>query len=288
MNAPIPIDSVLPVSLRVLSGGRLALDGGNMFGPVPRVLWETKLRPDHHHRIGMDTNCVLVEMEGHRILIDTGYGSKAGTKQREFQGLEEGEPIARSLAAIGLTPDDISIVILTHLHFDHVGGCTRRSLSGALEPVFPRAQHFVQSIEWEDAAARKPELLGSFFEEDFLPLEEAGLVEKVGPVAEILPGLTLRLVGGHTRGMQIVEIGRRPGGVPAAVCLADLAPTVHHLRTFWHVSYDQFPLDVRRAKPVVLGKVADEGSLVLFCHDVAIRQAYLKRDPKQEFIAEPA
>lgn len=287
MSHASPIWSDQQFHLWTISGGTLALDGGNMFGPVPRVLWERRVTADSHHRIPMDTNITLIETAGERILVDTGYGPKADPKRRQFQSLEEGEPLLRSLAALDIAPHDITMVVLTHLHFDHVGGCTRRNNAGNLEIVFANAKHVVQEAEWDDATARLPELLGSYFEEDFLPLEEAGLIEQVKGEAEILPGVHVRLVGGHTRGMQIVEVGRQESGAPAAVCLADLAPTHHHLRTFWSMSYDQFPLEVRRTKPKILGKVADEKSLVLFSHDTDMRAAYLKRDPKQEFIAEP-
>lgn len=273
------------MSIEIVSGGTLRLDAGNMFGPVPRLLWEKKVTPDSWHRVAMDTNVVLIRRGNERILIDAGYGSKAGTKQREFQGLEEGEPLTRNLAARGVEPSDITAVIITHLHFDHVGGCTRRTKDDKLEIVFPNARHYVQRAEWEDANARLPELAGSYFEEDFLPLAEAGLVDIIEGDQEILSDISVKVVGGHTRGMQIVQIGSQPTGAPDVVALADLAPTIHHLKAFWSMSYDQYPLDVRRTKPAILGSIADAGSTVLFSHDTQIQAARLHRDPKQEFTA---
>lgn len=275
------------MSIEIVSGGTLRLDAGNMFGPVPRLLWEKKVHPDSLHRVAMDTNVVLIRRGNERILIDTGYGSKAGAKQREFQGLEEGEPLTRNLASRGIKPTDITAVIITHLHFDHVGGCTRRTEEGQLEIVFPNARHYVQRAEWGDANARLPELAGSYFEEDFQPLAEAGLVEFIDGDQEILADISVKVVGGHTRGMQIVQIGSQPTGAPAVVALADLAPTIHHLKAFWSMSYDQYPLDVRRTKPVILGSMADDGSTVLFSHDTGVRAAKLHRDTKQEFTATP-
>ena len=275
------------ISVDIVSGGTLSLDAGTMFGPVPRLLWEKKVTPDHWHRVAMDTNVILISRGDERILIDAGYGSKAASKQREFQALEEGEPLTRNLKAKGINPSDITAVIITHLHFDHVGGCTRKTTEGNLEVVFPNARHFVQRAEWEDATARLPELAGSYFEEDFLPIEEAGLVELIDGDAEILPDISLRVVGGHTRGMQIVKIGKHPNGKPAFVALADLAPTSNHLKAFWSMSYDQYPLDVRRTKPAILGSVADDESVALFSHETGTRAAKLKRDPRQEFTAEP-
>jgi len=275
------------LSIELVSGGTLRLDAGNMFGPVPRLLWEKKVTPDALHRVAMDTNVVLIRRGNERILIDTGYGSKAGPKQREFQGLEEGEPLTRNLAERGVQPTDITAVVITHLHFDHVGGCTRRDAQGKLEIVFPNARHYVQRAEWEDATANLPELAGSYFEEDFIPLASQELIEIVDGDREILPDISVKVVGGHTRGMQIVQIGSQPSGAPAVVALADLAPTIHHLKAFWSMSYDQYPLDVRRTKPAILGTIADAGSTVLFSHETAVRAAKLLRDPKQEFTADP-
>lgn len=268
--------------LDIVSGGALKLDGGTMFGPVPRVLWEKKLPPDERHRIPMQTNCLLIQGCGKRILVDAGYGSKADARQRDVQALQAGNPIVENLAAIGVQPEDVDVVVLTHLHFDHVGGCTRFDENGRLELVFPNAEHFVQRVEWQDATSGLPELLGSYFENDFRPIEQAGRLRLVDGDAEILPNIRVRVVGGHTRGMQIVEIGDVDR--PAVVCLADLAPTTAHLKTFWQVSYDQFPLDVRRAKPIELGRAADAGTVVLFCHDVGTPLARVQRDPKQEFV----
>lgn len=269
-------------TLDVVSGGSLRLDGGTMFGPVPRVLWEKKIIPDERHRIPMQTNCLLIHGHGKRVLVDAGYGSKADARRRDFQGLQAGNPIVASLADRGLQPEDVHVVVLTHLHFDHVGGCTQFDDNGDLHLVFPNAEHVVQRIEWEDAIAGLPELAGSYFAEDFLPIERSGRLRLVDGSAEILPTIRVRRIGGHTRGMQAVEIG--DADQPAVVCLADLVPTTVHVKAFWQVSYDQFPLDVRRAKPIELGRVADADTVVHFCHDVQRPLARIRRDPKQEFV----
>jgi glyoxylase-like metal-dependent hydrolase (beta-lactamase superfamily II) len=255
-----------------------------MFGPVPRVVWEKKVTPDDRHRLLMETNCLLVETGSERILIDTGYGSKADARQRDFQGLEEGNPIVRNLDQLGYRPRDITMVLLTHLHFDHAGGCTQPQEGGGLVPVFPRARHLVQRAEWDDAIADRAELAGSYFRQDFEPVADAGLMEWIDGPTDVAPGIRVRPVPGHTRGMQIVEIGASAeGGTPAGVMLADLVPSSLHLKTFWHVAYDQFPLEVRRQKPLLLGEAVDAGACVFFCHDSAVPGAYLKRDAKQEF-----
>lgn len=273
-----------PCRVHVIQGGSLRLDGGAMFGPVPRVVWEKKVTPDDRHRIPMQTNCLFIETNSRRILVDTGYGSKADARQRDIQGLEEGNPIVAHLAGIGVEPASITHVILTHLHFDHAGGCTHRTADGHLEPVFPQAEHWVQRVEWEDATGNRPELLGSYFEEDFVPLAERSLLRFIDGNEEIAPSVRVRLLGGHTRGMQMVEVGE-PGSM--GFFPADLFPTPWHLKTFWQVAYDQFPLEVRRAKPALLAEVAAQGGCLFFCHDIARPWGYLRADTRGEWEIDP-
>ena len=281
MNALISIGDI---QLTIVSGGRLWIDGGNMFGVIPRAMWERKSPPDDQHRILLDTNCVLVNTPSSRGLIDTGYGGKTPTKHRLRHELDEGEPLARNLAAIGVCPDAIDWVILTHLHFDHAGGATQRDDEGRLRPMFPRARHFVQRTEWDDAVANLPELAGAYYPDDFAPLAKAGLLELINGDVEIAPGITTQVTGGHTRGHQIVRIDSRDD---SAVCLADLCPTTAHLPTFWTMAYDQFPLEVRRNKPIVLGDIVDHHRIALFSHDPHTTAARLTRDSNGEWIVTP-
>jgi len=280
MPIPTIAISIGDIRLSFVSGGRLRIDGGNMFGVVPRVLWERESPPDEQHRISLETNCIIVRSRGSLGLIDTGYGSKASAKQRLNYALEEGAPLVRNLAAIGIEPTAVDWVILTHLHFDHVGGATYRDASGQLQPTFPRARHFVQRAEWEDATAKIPELAGAYFPDDFSPLEKAGLIELVDGDAEIFPGISTQQTGGHTRGHQIV---RFESAGQSAVLLADMCPTAAHLRTFWTMAYDQFPLEVRRKKPAILNDIADHNRVALFSHDPTIRAARLLRVSENEW-----
>ena len=268
------------LELTSVSGGKLWIDGGNMFGVVPRTLWQRKCPPDDLNRVLLETNCLLLRTREHLVLIDSGYGSKLEEKTRVNYSAEEGHPLLRNLAAINVAPDHIDIVILTHLHFDHAGGGVLLDGASGLRPTFPRARHFVQRLEWNDATANFPELAGSYFPRDFLPLEEAGLVEFVDGDCEIVPQVRVRLTGGHTRGHQLVEIG---SGLERALYLGDLCPFAAHMRTFWSMAYDQFPLDQRRVKPRVLGEAADHGLPILFDHDPQIKAAYIQRDAKQDF-----
>ncbi len=282
MNAPISIGNI---HLSIVSGGRLRIDGGNMFGVIPRMLWARKSPPDDQNRILLDTNCVLVRTSDSLGLIDTGYGGKVPAKHRQRYALENGSPLARNLAAVGVTPNEVDWVILTHLHFDHAGGATLRNEDGHLCPMFPRARHFVQQHEWNDAMSDFPELTGAYYPDDFAPLEQAGLLELIDDDVEIAPGVTTQLTGGHTRGHQIVRI---ESAGDSAVCLADICPTVAHLPTFWTMAYDQFPLEVRRIKPTILNDIADHQRVALFSHDPHITAARILRDSDNEWNVAPA
>ena len=171
--------------LTVVSGGTLRGDGGNMFGVVPRVLWERICLPDDDNRILMDTNCLLVRTPNSLGLIDTGYGDKAPQNVRRRACMEDGALLVRNLKAAGVTPDEVDWVILTHLHFDHAGGATTVDSDGQLQPVFPNARHYVQQIEWEDATSGRAELKGAYSPADFRPFEEAGLLTLIDDAHEI-------------------------------------------------------------------------------------------------------
>lgn len=281
MTAPFSLGQI---QLAVVSGGRMRIDGGNMFGVVPRRLWEHVSPPDDLNRIQLDTNCVVVRTPTSLGLIDTGYGDKMPYKYRRRHALDGEAPLVRGLAAINLTPEEFDWVLLTHLHFDHAGGATRRDEAGRLRPTFPRARHIVQRAEWEDATSDLPELAGAYYPDDFAPLEECRLLELVEGDVEITPEVSTRLTGGHTRGHQIVCIESSDA---SAVCLADICPTAAHLHTFWTLSYDQFPLEVRRSKPAILSDIADRDQIALFSHDPDVTSAHLHRKSKGEWSATP-
>ena len=281
MNAPVLIGDT---ELRFVSGGQLRIDGGNMFGVIPRVLWERVSPPDALHRIRLETNCVLVRSPHSLGLIDTGYGGKIPAKQRQRYALDDGEPLTRNLADIGVAPDDVDWVILTHLHFDHAGGATHLDENGRLRATFPRARHYVQRVEWEDAVGNLPELVGAYYPDDFVPLQEAGLIDLIEGDVEIMLGVTTQLTGAHTRGHQLVRI---ESADDSAVLLADICPTAAHLPTLWTMAYDQFPLDVRRVKPVILNDVAEQHRVALFSHDPDLQAARLSRNSKGELSVMP-
>lgn len=267
--------------LQTINGGRFRLDGGAMFGVVPKPLWE-KLQPaDERNRIRMAANCLLATCGPHRVLIDTGYGGKLSPRERDINAAEEGEPLLTSLRAAGIEAQEITAVVLTHLHFDHSGGATRFEELDRVVPTFPRATYYVQRTEWQVANSGAPEFAAGYDTQNFLALEEAQQLQLLDGACELLPGLSVLPTPYHTPGHQSVlfsSAGQR------AIYLADLCPMRAHLRRLWCMAYDLFPLETRRHKPEVLGRAADERWLVMWCHDPDVAAGYLARDPKQEFV----
>jgi len=267
--------------VRVVSGGQFRIDGGAMFGVAPRPVWMRYAKPDEQNRLLQDTVCLLIRGGGRTILVDTGYGGKSDAKTCENYALEPGEPLVASLAAMGVEPADVDVVVLTHLHFDHAGGCTRRNVAGDIELVFPNARHVVQRAEWEDASAGRPELVNDYYPDDFLPLHDAGLIDLIEGRHEVAPGVTCYPMGGHTRGMQVVAI---EGEGDRMLYAADLIPTPVHLRPMWTLAFDAFPLDVRRLRMELLPGLAERGDILGFSHDPQVHAARIKQDDRGRFV----
>jgi len=267
--------------LATISGGRYLIDGGTMFGVVPKPLWERRIPADEKNRIPQPTNCVLVKTGQQNVLIDSGYGTKLPDKQMKILSAEEGDPLATSLQSEGLDFDAIDVVILSHLHFDHAGGCTRYDdESGNLVTTFPNAEFVVQRREWNTATAGLPELRGVYPQENLLPLQESGRLRLIDGDARILPGIHSILTGGHTQWHQSIMI---EDGGEAAIYLADLCPTTHHLPTLWGMSYDVDVLQIRRKKPELLSRIVENNWLALFDHDPDFVAARLERDDRRDF-----
>lgn len=267
--------------LTTVSGGNLRLDGGTMFGVVPKMLWQKRQPADEFNRIRSATNCVLACDGQQTVLIDTGYGGKATEKERQRGALEAGEPLLASLAAAGVTPEAIDVVVLSHLHFDHAGGGTRRDDAGELVTTFPNARYITQRGEWEMATSGIAELRAAYPQEHLLPLSKSGQLELIEGDAEILPGLRAVVTGGHTQWHQALFL--ESGGL-GAVYLGDLCPMAAHMKSLWGMSYDLYPLETRRRKPEMLGLIADQQWLALWDHDPDMAAARLARDDKEEFI----
>lgn len=269
-------------SLTMVNGGDIRLDGGAMHGVVPKTLWSKLVSCDEHNRCTYATNCLLVELGGRRVLIESGNGDKFPARMKEIFGIEHDRSIAVALAELGVEPDSIDVVVLTHLHFDHVGGCTRRTGAG-VEPVFRRARHVVQRAELDAALHPHERNRASYLDENLGPLLEAGLIDPVEGELEVTPGVHVLPTPGHSRGHQSVLVD---GGGERALFLGDVVPTSVHVRLPWTMAYD---LDVEAtlaSKKGLYERALAEDWLVLFGHDRR-HGAHLARDSRGEVVPGP-
>lgn len=262
-----------PYSLHEIAAGQLRLDGGAMFGIVPRPLWERRIPPDARGRIPLAMRCLLAEGHGRVILIDNGLGDKYDPKFADIYGVDQqSAELHRSLAAAGFSADDVTDVVLTHLHFDHCGGSTTRRADGRLALTFPNATYHLQRTHWEWAQV-SPREQASFLPENIAPLQASGQLRLHEGSRELLPGIELIVVDGHTRGQQLVRVHDGPDSLLFA---ADLLPTTAHVPLLWIMAYDVAPLDTIAEKQRILRRAADEQWLVFFEHDVATATARIE------------
>lgn len=257
--------SVGSYTLDQLDTGIFALDGGAMFGVVPKVLWQEKIPADFQNRIPLSLRSMLIRGEGRTILIDTGIGDKWPTKQAEMFGIEQpAHPLVAALALKGVTPEEVTDIIITHCHFDHIGGATFYDSDHKLHPTLPNAKVHIQKSNWEHANHPNEKDRASYLPENFQPLWDTGLVNLVEGEVEILPGITSLLSNGHTIGQQLVRIGE---GKDTVLYCGDLIPTSAHLPIPWVMGYDLFPMTTIEEKKKLLPIVAKEGWRLYFEHD---------------------
>jgi glyoxylase-like metal-dependent hydrolase (beta-lactamase superfamily II) len=259
------------LELRFLDGGSFSLDGGAMFGVVPKVLWQKKSQPDEQNRIRMRANSLLVRAANKNILIETGNGTKWDPKLRSIYNIQEGDPLIQSLAQAGVSPGQIDIVINTHLHFDHCGGNTRLKGDKAV-PTFPNARYFVQRAELEHAMQPTERDRASYFPENVQPIADAGQWDLVEGDREILPGISVALIPGHNASIQAVVL---QGGGKTLAFVADLFPTRHHIPLPWIMAYDLYPLQSLETKRKWLARIVNENWIVVFGHDPDVSAATL-------------
>jgi glyoxylase-like metal-dependent hydrolase (beta-lactamase superfamily II) len=251
------------IEVEVVSGGRFRLDGGGMFGIIPRPLWARQFEPDDRGRIQLDTNCLLIRTGDEVLLVDTGNGGKLSSKERGIFDIADGDPLLRNLAATGVTPEAVTTVLLTHLHMDHVGGASRIA-GDEIVPSFPNARFVVQRQEWEDALHNRSHMRTSYRLENLEPLRLSGRLHFLDGDAEVAPGVSVHVTGGHTRAHQCVFVRSRGETLwyPADIC-----PTPAHLRGPYNMAYDMEPYQTMVAKEELLRRAADKGWLVAFDHE---------------------
>jgi len=254
--------------VRLLDVGRFGLDGGAMFGVVPKPLWSKAYHPgDAANRIPMATRLLLIEWADRRLLVDTGNGSKLSPKLQDIYAIDPAfPPLEDALRRAGIAPESITDVVLTHLHFDHAGGATFRDGS-QLVPTFPNARYYVQAdqLAWARNPTEKDR--ASFMPENFEPLVEAGLLDTVDGSIHLTPQLSLHPVFGHTQAMQMLLLQTDDGTI---FYPADLLPTHAHIPIPYVMGYDNYPLTTIREKKDWLERAAQEKWIVVFEHDAMV------------------
>jgi glyoxylase-like metal-dependent hydrolase (beta-lactamase superfamily II) len=250
--------------IHAIETGRFALDGGAMFGVVPKPLWAKTNPPDDRNRIELAARALLITGNGKRILVDNGNGTKFTDKQVDIYRLDMSRfDLLTSLSQYGLKPADITDVILTHLHFDHAGGSTFRE-NNEIRPTFPNARYYVQKDHWKQANNPTEKDRGSFMQDDFLPLHALGILEFIEGEGEIFPGIEVLVVNGHTAAQQLPKIS---DGKSTLLFCCDLFPTTSHIPFPYIMAYDLRPLVTLEEKRKILGRAHEEGWMLFFEHD---------------------
>jgi methylmalonyl-CoA epimerase len=266
--------------LTTLHDGPFRLDGGAMFGVVPRPLWEKKAPADDRHRIQLAMRPLLVEASWGRMIVDCGAGDKMSAKDRDIYALDRSRTLDHALAEAGLSSESIDVALATHLHWDHFGGATLRD-GDRLAPRFSRARYAIRAAEWEDATHSHERNRASYLADDFVPLEQAGVVAFFDGDEAIRPGVRVVRTGGHTGQHQIVFI---ESGDRTAVFVADLIPTVAHLQEAWIMGYDLFPMETLAFKRRFVRQAIDREYLIFFEHDPRVAAGYIREKDGRRYV----
>lgn len=266
-----------PYTITALETGRFSLDGGAMFGIVPWVFWSRTNPPDERQRIQLAARSLLIRGAGRTILVDNGNGDKWNDKLKDIYRLDtSGGDLSAALASAGVRHEDVTDVILTHLHFDHAGGSTVRR-GGRLVPAFPNATFHVQRDHWEWSKEPTDRDRASFMPDDYLPLWEAGVLELVDGQRELFPGIEVIVCNGHTTAQQLPRIS---DGRTTLLFCCDLIPTASHVPYPYIMGYDLRPLVTLEEKKRILPQAHDEGWILFLQHDPETAAITLKSTDK--------
>jgi len=256
------------IRIHTIEAGRIHLDGGAMFGVVPKPLWERRIPADAKNRIPIALRCLLIEAPGALILVDTGVGNKEDEKFGQIFSLEnEGNPtrLEDGIRAAGFSPEEIDIVLLTHLHFDHVGGGTVLRDDGEVVPAFPRARYVVQRDEFGEATHPNERTRSSYLARNLEAITRTGLWDFVEGEPLLTRGIRLLRTPGHAPHHQCPLVEAESG--EKAIFLADLCPTAAHIPLPWVAGYDVEPLVTMEVKRKLWQRASDEDWLLIFQHD---------------------
>ena len=266
--------------LSIFSDGTYLLDGGAFFGVVPKIMWSRKVVADERNYVQAGLNSLLIRTGKKNVLVETGMGNKLSERMIKFYG--QPSELLRNLNAAGVAPEDIDIVINTHLHFDHCGWNTMRDKSGKIVATFPRAKYYAPEGEWQ--YARKPSERDSisYIPDNYDPLVQSGQMTLLKGGEEIVPGVSVKTFPGHTAHMQavIVESAGR-----TACYISDLIPTTAHIDLTWGMSFDLYPLQTIESKKQYYARAITEKWLTVFTHDPKVPWAYVEKDEAGKMLA---
>jgi len=269
------------LELTPLSDGFLRLDGGAMFGVIPKPLWEKRAPADERNRIRLGMRPLLVRGSAKTLIIDAGIGGKMDSKSVDLYGVDRSSHLDHALAAAGLNADDIEIVLASHLHFDHAGGFTDRTAGGNVVPRFRNARYVVRTGEWEDATHPHERNRASYLAENFVPLRDAGVLDLQPDDGQIVPGVRVVRTGGHTMHHQIVMI---ESGGRTAVFAADLIPTTAHVDLPWIMGYDLYPMETLAFKRGFVREAIEHKYVMFFEHDPQIAAGYIREKDGRKYV----
>jgi methylmalonyl-CoA epimerase len=267
--------------LTSVNDGMFRLDGGAMFGVVPRPLWEKKAPPDRRNRILLGMRPLVVEAEWGRMIIDCGAGDKMDAKSADIYALDRRRHLDHALADAGLSAELFEYVLATHLHFDHFGGATKRDSEGVIRPRFPKATYFIRRAEWKDATHPHERNRASYLQDDFVPLDKTGVVGFYDADQEIQPGVRVVRTGGHTGQHQIVFL---ESAGKTAVFTADLIPTTAHIQDAWIMGYDLFPMETLAFKKRFIRDAIEREFLIFFEHDPFVAAGYIREKDGKRYV----
>ncbi len=274
---------ILPdFELTPLLDGYFRLDGGAMFGVVPKTLWQKRATADDRNRITMAMRPLLVRpSSGSLMIIDAGCGDKMDARSADIYGFDRRENLNVTMAQAGVRAEDVAVVLASHLHFDHAGGFTATDASGVVKPRFPNARYLANRGEWEDANHPHERNRASYFAENYVPLQEAGVLTLVSDDAEVAPGIRMRRTGGHTRFHHIIYLESRGR---TAVFVADLIPTTAHVEVPWIMAYDLYPMETLEFKRAFVREAIEREYLIVFEHDPAVAAGYIREKNGRPFV----
>jgi glyoxylase-like metal-dependent hydrolase (beta-lactamase superfamily II) len=265
--------------LSIFSDGTYPLDGGAFFGVVPKIMWSRKAVADERNYVQAGLNSLLIRTGKQNVLVETGMGNKLSERMIKFYG--QPAQLLANLAAGGVAPEDIDIVINTHLHFDHCGWNTVRR-DGKIVPTFPRAKYYAPEGEWQYARRPSERDAISYIPDNYDPLVQSGQMTLLKGGEEIVPGISVKTFPGHTAHMQAVIV---ESGGQTACYISDLIPTTAHIDLTWGMGFDLYPLQTIESKKQYYAKAIAEKWLTVFTHDPKTPWAYVEKDELGKMVA---